>query len=178
MSEEPKPKEKQTVVLPSVPPWAVEMTRSMKNGFTTTNTNIGLVASELSLLKERVGAIESWRSEMDSRASRASARAQEISRSDLAQEAKIADAIAKSHELERKISETHALASNAATRADIAAVEAKIDTASIAQTQAIIEGVRAAAQNPMVRKIGYAAGALVLQILALGTAYLAMRGHE
>lgn len=59
-----KPEQPKTVELAAVPPWAVELTRSMKEGFRTTNANIEVVSNDLSVVKDRVSILETERTKM------------------------------------------------------------------------------------------------------------------
>ena len=59
MPEQPK-----TTQLPAVPQWAVELMAGMTKGFKETNANLELVATDLGVLKERVGILESERTKL------------------------------------------------------------------------------------------------------------------
>jgi len=58
------PDDKPTTQLPAVPEWAVELTRlakTTKEEVRGLRADVGLVANDLSLVKERVAIIETWR---------------------------------------------------------------------------------------------------------------------
>jgi chaperonin GroEL (HSP60 family) len=63
MSDE-MPPQPPTTRLEAVPPWAIELTRSMKEGFRVTNANIEMVSNDLSVLKERVSVLETERTKL------------------------------------------------------------------------------------------------------------------
>lgn len=66
-AEDPRaemPEQPRTTQLPAVPEWAIEMTRAMKEGFRTTNANIEIVASDLSVVKSRVDILETERTKL------------------------------------------------------------------------------------------------------------------
>lgn len=66
-AEDPRaepPAQPKTTQLPAVPEWAIEMTRAMKEGFRTTNANIEIVASDLSVVKSRVDILETERTKL------------------------------------------------------------------------------------------------------------------
>ncbi len=59
MPEQPKTKE-----LPAVPDWAIELTKSMKEGFRVTNANIETVSNDLGIVKQRVEILEAERTKL------------------------------------------------------------------------------------------------------------------
>ena len=59
MPEQPK-----TTQLPAVPAWAIELMAGMTKGFRETNANLELVATDLGVLKERVGILENERTKL------------------------------------------------------------------------------------------------------------------
>ncbi len=148
----PPPPQPKTVELPAIPPWAAELTVLVRT-----------VSAKLDGVIVRVDAHDESFAALDTRSRAVSDRVRQASDHDLEREAKLAEVIAWRRGVEEKLAKT-------ATKSDLA-------TATTAQTTVLIEGFKAAAKNPMVQKIGYAAGALVLQALALATAYLAMKGH-
>ncbi len=67
MADDPRaepPDQPKTAQLPAVPQWAVELTKSMKDGFRLTNANIEVVSSDLGVVKERVTILESERTKL------------------------------------------------------------------------------------------------------------------
>lgn len=155
MSDE-KPPEKPTTQLPAVPEWAVELTRTTKDGFRQVRADLELVANDLSLVKERVTIIETWRNDQDLRASRNSNRVKELAEAtshvDLTHDAKIAAEIVARQELERRVSETHAT----------------VETirAETAQQTAILARLDRVASNPLVKTVATALGTAILTWLA------------
>lgn len=55
------PPQPATKRIEAVPPWAIEMTVSMKEGFRVTNANIEVVANDLGVVKDRVSILETER---------------------------------------------------------------------------------------------------------------------
>jgi hypothetical protein len=156
MADEVKPPEKPTTELPAVPAWAVELMRTTKEGFARLGGDISLVANDISLVKERVTLLESWRAEQDLRISRASLRVKELdaatSQVDLEIQAKQAEEILKRQQLESKIADTHAR------------VEA-LSSSQEAQL-AILSRLDKVASNPLVKTLAASIGTAILTWLA------------
>ncbi len=115
--------EKPTVEFDAVPDWAVKLTERMIREFTNTNANISTVANDVTIVKQRVGILETWKATVESTPSvpppltsmQVRAIADEHpSKVDLAIQAAQAEEIIKGQERDRKIAETHALAESAA----------------------------------------------------------------
>lgn len=152
-----KPPEKVTTQLPAVPEWAVELTRTTKDGFRAVRADLELVANDLSLVKERVTIIETWRNDQDMRASRNSNRVKELAETtshiDLTHDAKIAAEIVERQKLAREVAETRAI------------VEVvKSETAS--QT-AILARLDRLTSNPLVKTVATAVGTAILTWLSV-----------
>lgn len=151
-----KPPEKVTTQLPQVPEWAVELTRTTKDGFRAVRADLELVANDLSLVKERVTIIETWRNDQDLRASRNSARVRELADStshvDLTHDAKIAAEIVARQELERRVAETHAMVETV--------------KAETSQQTAILARLDRVASNPLVKTVAASVGTAILTWLA------------
>lgn len=124
--------DKPTTQLAAVPAWAAEMSRAMKDGFAMTNANIELVSTDLSVVKDRLVIVESWKADIDTRASRTSARVKMASENDLSHDAQLAQ--------ERMARESLAK---------------KVDSLTVTQeTQlAILSRLDKVASNPMVKTI-------------------------
>lgn len=161
MAEDVKPPncplvEKPTTELPAVPAWAVELMRTTKDGFARLAADVGLVANDISLVKERVTLLESWRTEQELRVSRASLRVKELdaatSQVDLEIQAKQAEEVLKRQALERQIADTHA----------------RVEALSTSQeTQlAILTRLDKVASNPLVKTVATAVGTAILTWLA------------
>ena len=90
MTDIPKPPEKPTVKMETVPEWATALTLKVQEGFRQTNANIEVVSSALDVVKERVHVIESWKVDQDARLQNNSMRAKQASVVDLAHEAQLA----------------------------------------------------------------------------------------
>lgn len=100
MSDEKPPMAEQpaTVQLPAVPPWAIELTTSVKSGFAAVNgrldtmeTNQEIQGDTVRDLAKRMTSQEERVNAFDARASLNSIKVRSVSESDVAQEAKIAD---------------------------------------------------------------------------------------
>lgn len=81
----------------------------VNSGLTHLTADVQLVSNDLGIVKDRVAIIEGWKNDQDARAARNSKRVQQVSESDLAQEAKIAETIVKQQALESAIHETRAM---------------------------------------------------------------------
>lgn len=148
--------EKPTTELPAVPAWAVELMRTTKDGFARLAADVGLVANDISLVKERVTLLESWRTEQELRVSRASLRVKELdaatSQVDLEIQARQAEEVLKRQALEKQIAETH-------TRVE--------SLATTQETQlAILTRLDKVASNPLVKTVATAVGTAILTWLA------------
>lgn len=152
-----KPPEKVTTQLPAVPEWVVELTRTTKDGFRAVRADLELVANDLSLVKERVTIIETWRNDQDLRASRNSNRVRDLAEAtshvDLAHDAKIAAEIVARQKLERDAAETRAL------------VE-RLQAETASQT-AILGRLDKVASNPLVKTVATAVGTAILTWLSV-----------
>lgn len=98
------------------------------DGFRTMRADMGLVANDLSLLKDRMDIVEKWKIEQDQRASRNSTRVEEMRASsvstNLEQDSKIAEGIIKQQELEKQNAETHA--NTVAVREDVVQIREEL----------------------------------------------------
>lgn len=65
----------------------------VSSGLTHLTADVQLVSNDLGIVKDRVAIIEGWKNDQDARATRNSKRVQQVSESDLSQEAKLADLI-------------------------------------------------------------------------------------
>ena len=152
-----KPPEKVTTQLPAVPEWAIELTRTTKDGFRQVRADLELVANDLSLVKERVTIIETWRNDQDMRASRNSNRVRDLAEAtshvDLTHDAKIAAEIVARQKLERDTAETRELVERL-----------RAETAS--QT-AILGRLDKVASNPLVKTVATAVGTAILTWLSV-----------
>lgn len=166
MSDEEIPKQPTTVSLPAMTDRALleEVVREMRG----VRADIGLVSNDLGILKDRVGIIETWRTDQETRATKTSGGIRSLSQVNAQQDALIAQEHVARVELSSKVDILD-------TR--LVALDRKIDDAARLQTQAIIDGIRDITTNPMVRRIGYAVGALILQALGVATTYYAIKGH-
>lgn len=146
--------------------------------FVAVKADFNLLAGQFDGLERDVRGMQSWRVRVDDRLTSNSVRAQATTGVDLAQDAKLAQALMQLGEAKARCEK---LEEEAATKKDLEAlgttIDTKIGSAALAQNAAIIAGVKSFVSKPLVQKIGYAAGVLLLQVLTLGTAYLAMKGH-
>lgn len=119
-----------TVALPAVPDWAVELTRTVKDGFAKTEANLGLVSQDLDVLKGRVGNLEEARRVDDARATANSIKVRSVSENDLAQEATLADVLAWRAKVSDEITGLKTLiVSNTQITAANAAMTARVEAA-------------------------------------------------
>lgn len=125
----PGPNAKSTVAMPQVPEWAIELTKSVKEGFShlhekvdTLSSNVDIVRDDSRDTKLRLVRIEAWRETVEERMTQNSSRAREPSAHDLETKA----------ELAKEISARQALASEVAT---IVGKVATIET-DVAETKA------------------------------------------
>ena len=139
------PESKPTTKLAPVPEWAVEMTKSMKEGFRQTNANIDLVSTDLSIVKDRVAIIESWKNDSETRMTRTSGRVQQASQVDLEQAAQLAQ--------ERAARESLAI--------EVAAIKAETSTQTLLLAQLL-----KLTEKPVVKLVLTAVGSAVLSWLA------------
>lgn len=103
MMTSPMPPQPKTVELPAVPTWAVELTQSVREGFARTNANLELVSNDLSLVKERVALLESWKISSETRAARTSDAVRSASQVDVEQAAQLAQERAAREALAAKL---------------------------------------------------------------------------
>lgn len=150
-----EPESNDTVAMPKVPDWAIEMTRAMKEGFKTTNANIELVSTDLGVVKDRLVIVESWKSEQDLRASKLSGGVKNLSQSDEGQNMQI---------------------SSLAVKVDALSVDhAKLQKETAKQT-AMLSTITDLLDKPLVKTLGKALAGLAIAACAAGTGYLA-RGN-
>lgn len=143
MPEQPK-----TTQLAAVPEWAIELTRSMKEGFRVTNANIEVVSNDLTVVKDRLVIVERWKGEQDERASRMSTGVRGLSSANLEQDAQLAQERAAREALASKVQEL---------------------TDSQAVQLAILTRLDKVASNPTVKVLLFLAG-------TAATGYLATKG--
>jgi hypothetical protein len=128
--------EKPTVELPSVPQWAIELTREVKGA----RADIGLVSSDLSIVKERLTVVEMRVKDGEERAARTSSAVRGASAVDLEHEAQLSQERAARESL---------------------AVEVRALSESQATQLAILSRLDKVASNPLVKT----AGAMMLTAL-------------
>ena len=95
MNKPPMPQQPSTTQLPAVPEWAIELTRSVKDGFAKVDANLQLVTSDLEVVKGRVGNLEDARRLDEARVNAHSARVKGTSENDLRQDSAIAHVIVR-----------------------------------------------------------------------------------
>lgn len=142
---EGQPPEKPTTQLPAVPQWAIELTMNVKQGFAAVESRLDVMESNLELqggsvvdIGKRLTSIESRVGEAEARLNNGSLRAKELSGVDLKHDAAIAQLVT-----------------------DVAEVKATNE-----KQLAILTKLENVAANPMVRRIAYALGTLILGYLA------------
>ena len=160
------PDEKPTVQIAAVPDWAVELkvlATATKDDVRELRADVGLVANDLSLVKERVTLLERDRDNERDRVARNSNRVKELadttSNADLSLQAQQSDVIVK-------VRETHALAMSAdqkatETQAAVAEIRA-IATESLATQTELYTELLKVTKQPLVRKIAYGLAGLAV----------------
>lgn len=114
----------------------------MSTGIAHLTADVQLVSNDLGIVKDRVAIIEGWKNDQDARASRTSKRVQQVSDSDLSQEAKLADLIV--------------WRTTVATKDDLAKT-------TLAQTNQLIDSLK---KNPIVSKALTIIGTAIITYLA------------
>lgn len=150
------PEQPQTKQLAAVPAYAIELKEGVR---AATNASIE-TASSVRAVIERLVALEKFKAEQDARLSRTSDGVRGLSLTDQEQAAQLGQERAAREALAKEVGD---LKSNGA--------------AILAENKAQTLMMRTVLDSPTVKKIGYAAGALILQVLALATAYLALRSQ-
>jgi len=190
--------EKPTVEIPAVPLWAVELSKVV-NGMAT---SVSTLVEDGKGMNLRVAGIEGRLARLESPTNpppaplttdRVHALIDEHpSQLNLEIQARQAEQIIKDAERDRKIAETHDLASKAATKDDVAALSAGtatkaevkelVETANKAQVSAIVEGVKGlqklAEKSPTVRGLLMALAALALVLITAATNYVTTRAAQ
>ncbi len=106
MSDDPRvepPEQPKTKEIAAVPPWAIELTRAMKDGIAEVRADISLVSNDVGLLKQRVSIIESLRVEDEARAVKLSGGVRGLSNSDLEHASQLAQERAARESLAVKV---------------------------------------------------------------------------
>lgn len=144
MSDE-KPPEKPTVQMVRPPDWAIALTEKVTTGFAAVNERLGNVEANIELqggsvldVGKRVTLIEERLGKTEERLATNSVRARSASEVDVQHDATIASIVT-----------------------DVALLKT-----SQAKQTAILERLDAIAANPMVRRVAYAIGGLILTYLA------------
>ena len=155
MSDDEKPSEPTTKEIPAVSPVEVMLARMDKK--------VDKIGLNIDLLAGQVDSLQNWRGDVELRLKSNSMRASSASMVDATHEARIAEEAQRRIALEKQIADTHALA---------------LSTSAETQAQTLImTKLLAFAETPMAKRIGYAAGALLLAALTAATGYLAHGGH-
>ena len=119
------------------------------DNFAKLSANVDMVSNDLGLVKERIGIIEVWRHDVDSRASRNSARAQQASNHDMEADAKLAAVITWRAGVDEKLAQVP-------TKEDLAKT-------TLAQTNQLIDSLK---KNPYVSKALTILGTAIVTYLA------------
>ncbi len=98
----PMPPQPTTVALEKVPAWAIALKESVDGGIKLLRADIECVATDLTVVKDRVVILETWRNQSDERLSRASGGARQISMNDAKQDQRIDQLVEKVDTLDRK----------------------------------------------------------------------------
>lgn len=128
----------------------------VNSGLTHLTADVQLVSNDLGIVKDRVAIIEGWKNDQDARAARNSKRVQQVSESDLAQQAQIADVITWRKGVDEKLSAVP-------TKADL-------ESTTLAQTTALLARFDELKKKPVVRYALAVAGTAI-------TTWLASKGH-
>ncbi len=135
-------------LMPAVSPVEIaisQLARSVELGFREMRVDTQLLKNDFGLMKERIGSVESWRSEQEARATRTSTRVQQNSQADLEQAAQLGLALAALAEEKAKRESLEAVV---VTKADVANV---VSEATTLQTTALLTGL---GQNKKLQVIG------------------------
>jgi hypothetical protein len=139
------PSQPTTVQLPAVPPWAIELTKSVKTGIAELRADVALVSNDLGIVKDRVTILESRRNDDDARAARISGGVRNLSTTDAEQSAQLAQERAAREALATKVDE--------------------LATTNVTQL-AILTRLDKVASNPTVKLLMFAIGTIVTGWLA------------
>ncbi len=85
-----KPPQPSTTKIDAIPQWAAELSQSVTRGFTELRADVQLVATDVSVVKDRVRIVEKRLDEHDTRATANSMRVRVTSEVDLKQDAELA----------------------------------------------------------------------------------------
>lgn len=132
------------------------------DSFRTLTANIELVSNDLGIVKDRVTILESAKHDADLRQNRVSAGVKSLSSTNAEQDAQLAQERAAREALALELAET---------KKTVEKIEVKTDV----QTMMLVK-VTSILDTPLVKKIGIAAGLLLLGLLTTATGYLA-RGN-
>lgn len=106
----PGPNEKSTVAMPQVPEWAIELTKSVKDGFSHLHEKVGTLVENVDILRDavkdarsRLLQIETWREGLEDRLVENSKRAKLPSTHDLETQKALADEIAAREALTKEV---------------------------------------------------------------------------
>jgi chromosome segregation ATPase len=120
------PEEKKTKEMPAVPSWAIELTRSVKEGIAEVRADVALVSNDLGIVKDRVTILESERA-------RFSNGVRALSGTDLTHEAQLAAEKVAREDLAKEVADLKA------TNATQLAILSRLDNI---------------AKNPLVKTLG------------------------
>ena len=104
-----RPEAKETVEMPPPPAWAIALSEKVNDGFRAVRADIGLVANDVSILRERVVVIERWQLDTEVRIDASSKRAQEPSQHDLELKTEVNAEREAREALAKEVAETKAL---------------------------------------------------------------------
>lgn len=143
----PPPPEKTTVAFAAVPDWAIELTKSVKEGLSNVETKIDTLSANVDLLqddgrdtKARLIRLEGWKENVDTRIQTHSVKVRGTSENDLKQDSAIATLIVKTTTIEENQA--------AAKKRDEALAQALAKNTGI--TERVETAMTAAAKHPAV----------------------------
>lgn len=136
-----------TVNIPKADPVLIALTK-LTQSVDRVGADVRLVSNDLSIVKDRLVIVETWKGEQDMRASRTSTGVRNLSLSDLEHAAQLAQERAAREAL--------------ATKVDALTVDTQAQTKMLTTIQDAVTGVL---KSPMVIKIAYAAGGAILATL-------------
>lgn len=164
-----QPEGKETVAMPVVPAWAIKLTETMQGGFAKIDADLETVKAEGQRTGLRLTRQEVRMDEVETRLANNSIRAKSSTEQDKEVAAQLAQERAAREALAAEHAKTKETVEAIATKTE--AIETKTDAQTL-----MLGKITGILDKPLVKKIGYAAGVLLLAVLTAGTGYLA-RGN-
>lgn len=165
--------EKPTTQLPAVPPWAIELTTTVKDGFRQVNARLDAVESNLDLqggsvvdLGKRMTTLEQRVGGVEQRANEGSMRVKAESSTNLQQDAAIASIVTEQAEAKKRDEAIQAEQAEAKKRDGVTQMALAQNTQL---TQKGVDTLKAVTSNPALKALAAAAIAFAMAWLAKHT---------